>query len=123
MVVSKMKYAGVLVVMMGITVVLLAGLACGNRTMDFAVTSSTVFDHNHGVIVSGDDLDGPPVQNTLTTTLDGAEPHTHTITLTRQDYEAIENGQEVTVVSSIDGNIRILGDVHRHVFVISPLAD
>jgi len=123
MVVSKMKYAGVLVAMMGITVALLAGLACGNRTTDFTVTSSAVFDHSHRVIVSGDDLDGPPVQNTLITTRDGAEPHMHTITLTRQDYEAIENGQEVTVLSSIDGNIRILSDVHRHVFAIKAPAD
>ena len=53
--VSKMKYAGILVVMMGIAVALLAGLACGNRTADFTVTSSTVFNHSHSVIVSGDD--------------------------------------------------------------------
>ncbi len=116
--VSKMKYAGVLIVMMGVTVTLLAGLACGTGTTDFTVTSSTDLNHSHRVIISGDDLDDPPVQKTLTTTRDGGVPHTHTITLTKQEYEAIKKGQEIAVVSSAfpDNN-------HTHTFDIQAPAD
>ena len=114
--VSKTKYLVVLIVMLAVTVTMLTGLACGNGTTDFTATSSTDFGHSHRVTIAADDLDDPPAQRTLTTTRDGAVPHTHAITLTKQHYEALENGQDVTVVSSVDGN-------HSHTFVIKAPAD
>lgn len=100
----------------GLIVALLAfgGLACSKSPAtgqeDITATSSSDVGHSHDVTISGADIENPPaVDDTIDTTYSGG--HKHTITLTRQDYESIKNGGEVTVNSSSYGE-------HTHTFVI-----
>ena len=86
-------------------------LACAAATADFTVTSSTDANHNHHVVISGKDVDSPPTAD-KTITSDGTS-HTHTIVLTKQNFEAIKAGQEVTVTSSSSGT-----PAHSHTFKI-----
>lgn len=91
----------------------LVGLGCSKKsasTGDITVTSSVNAGHTHDVTISGTDINNPPAAGkTIDTTYSGG--HRHTITLTTQDYESIQSGNEVTVESSsVSG--------HTHTFVI-----
>jgi hypothetical protein len=91
----------------------LVSLACSKKsatTGDITVTSSVNAGHTHQVTISGTDINNPPAADkTIDTTYSAG--HFHTIILTTQDYESIQSGNEVTVVSSsVSG--------HTHTFVI-----
>ena len=106
-----MKVARVLII--AVFLVTLFGMVSGctgSGTPNFTVTSSVDNNHSHNAVISGADVDNPPAQKTITS--DGAN-HTHTITLTKQNYEAIKQGQEVTVTSSSNG-----ATPHTHTFTI-----
>jgi len=87
--------------------------ACSKKSAsagDITVTSSVNAGHTHQVTISGTDINNPPAADkTIDTTYSAG--HFHTIILTTQDYESIQSGNEVTVVSSsVSG--------HTHTFVI-----
>ncbi|GEM_PF-3449724 len=79
-------------------------------TPDFAVTSSVDFNHSHKVTILGADVDKPPSEKTYTS--DGPT-HQHSIKLTKQDFETIKKGGEVSKVSDATGTTP-----HTHTFVI-----
>ncbi|MBI4334297.1 MAG: hypothetical protein HY673_23835 [Chloroflexi bacterium] len=103
--------AGLVVVAAGAAATsVLAACAPAPPTADIRVTSSTDFNHSHNVTVPGADVDSAPSQKTYTS--DGAS-HTHDITLTRANFEAIKKGETVTVTSTATG-----ANQHTHTFAI-----
>ena len=89
--------------------------ATSGTTSDIMVTSSATPGHSHQVTISGADIDNPPTGGktiATTTYVDSYyNSHSHTITLTQQDYQPIKNGGTVTVATSeVNG--------HTHTFTI-----
>jgi hypothetical protein len=106
-----MKYSKRFFALAIVMTMVIIGFGCAAAgTPDFTITSSIDANHSHKVVVSGADVDNPPITKTITS--DGAN-HTHTITLSKQDYEAIKKGQEITLTSSSDGSVP-----HTHTFKI-----
>lgn len=83
-------------------------------TADFTVTSSTEFNHSHKITVLGADVDRPPTEKAITS--DGAT-HSHAVTLTRANFQALKKGQEITLTSNQAGTTP-----HSHTFVIKVAA-
>ncbi len=82
-------------------VLMLGSFACSSAILDFTVKSSVDFNHSHDVTIKGADVDNPPANPvTITSTATGGTPHTHTITLSKADYQSIKDGKTVSVVSS-----------------------
>ncbi|MDP3878732.1 MAG: hypothetical protein Q8Q07_00290 [Dehalococcoidales bacterium] len=89
----------------------LVGLSgCAKPTADIPVTSSTDFNHAHGVTIPGADIDSAPDSKTYTS--DGPT-HQHDITLVKADFQAIKQGQAVTKTSTAVGTTP-----HTHTFTI-----
>jgi hypothetical protein len=111
----KTAIALVLVVIMAGTLVGMTFAAAGctkkAATGDFSVTSSTDSGHSHAATVLGKDVDTPPAQAVYTSTVVGG--HSHQITLTKANLDAIRNGQSVSVVSTPAGS-----NGHTHTWVI-----
>jgi hypothetical protein len=109
---SRKLLIGLLVLGVMLAVLLSAGvLSCGKSTSpgDITVTSSVSAGHSHQITISGADINNPSTQKTISTTY--VNFHTHTITLTQQDYQTIKNGGTVTVTTSeVNG--------HTHTFTI-----
>ena len=110
---SRKLLIGLLVLGVMLAVLLSAGvLSCGKSASpgDITVTSSVSAGHSHQVTISGADINNPPTGGkTISTTY--VNSHTHTITLTQQDYQTIKNGGTVTVTTSeVNG--------HTHTFTI-----
>ncbi|HEX7476012.1 MAG TPA: hypothetical protein VF318_08620 [Dehalococcoidales bacterium] len=107
-----MKYTKLLmaVALAAALIVVSVGCSKSSATVDFRVTSSVTANHTHNVTISGTDVDNPPASKTITT--DGTS-HTHTITLTQQDYQSLKNGQAITVTTSASGT-----PPHTHTFTI-----
>ncbi len=72
-------------------------------------TSSLNSGHTHVVLIACNDIINAPAGRTYTS--DGTS-HTHTATLNAGDFEAIRNGQTVTVQSSNDAG-------HAHSWALS----
>ncbi len=85
-------------------------------TADIVVTSTVSLNHTHQIRVKGSDVDTPPVADkTIDTTTYGTAGyggHSHTVTLTPQDYQTIQGGGQVTVTTSVV-------ESHTHDFTIS----
>jgi hypothetical protein len=69
----------------------------GLQPGDIVVTSSVAEGHTHQVIIKYYDIESPPISDKFTTTEAGQGPHTHTVTLTKPDFEAIAAGKTVKV--------------------------
>ncbi len=111
---SRKSLIGLLV--LGVVALLFSGvLSCGKSTSpgDITVTSSVssvTGDHSHQVTISGSDIDNPPAGGrTITTTY--VNYHSHTITLTQQDFQTIKDGGTVNVTTSEASG-------HTHTFTI-----
>lgn len=102
--------AGLGILIVGTAGRALLGCAPAAPSADIAVTSSVDFNHSHKVTIPGADIDSAPSQKTYTS--DGAS-HTHDITLTSQQFEAIKKGESVTVTSTATG-----ATPHTHTFTI-----
>lgn len=93
---------------------LMAGIGCSNSS-DLTFTSTQVQDHTHRVTISGDDISSdntsnvPTTSKTLETTESGSPAHSHTITLTPDNYRALSQGREVLALTSLEEN-------HAHIF-------
>ena len=89
--------------------------ATSGATGDITVTSSVTLGHTHQVTISGADIDNPPVggRTITTTTYTDAyyNSHSHTITLTQQDFQTIKDGGTVTVTTNVVND-------HTHTFTI-----
>jgi hypothetical protein len=65
--------------------------------------------HIHQVTILGADLDSPPSQKVVTTTL--VFTHTHDVTMTKADFESLKNGQTFTKTCTSTGT-----PLHSHSF-------
>ncbi len=99
-----------LVAVQGAGAILTSLYGCAAPTADITVTSSVDFNHSHKVTIPGADVDRPPAEKKYTS--DGAT-HTHSIILTKSQFETIKKGGEVSVVSDATGTTP-----HTHTFVI-----
>jgi hypothetical protein len=85
----------------------------GLQPGDIVVTSSVSEGHTHQVTIKYYDIESPPISDKFTTTEAGVGPHTHTVTLTKPDFEAIAAGKTVKVTSSVSMEYN-----HTHTFTI-----
>ena len=77
-------------------------------TNSFTVTSSNNAGHTHNITILRDDVDTPPGSGkTITST----GSHTHTIMLSKSDFESLASGQTVIKTTSNSGG-------HTHTFSI-----
>ena len=106
------KFFRIFLVLM-VTVAIIAAPGCGSSASgDLTVTSSVVGGHSHQITIAGTDIRTPPPgQKVIISTAVGTPSHTHTVTLTTQDYTDIGNGLPVTKTSSTDAG-------HSHDFSI-----
>src|SRR5690242_3942118 len=70
-------------------------------TGDFTVTSTVAFGHTHDITVKAADL-AAGLKVTYTSTVAGATPHTHTVTLTPAVITDINGGKSDTVNNDPD---------------------
>jgi hypothetical protein len=80
---------------------------------DLVVTSTVNEGHTHDVAIKSYDITDPPVSDKFTTTKAGVGLHTHTVTMTQPEFQAIKDGKEVTVSTSV-----VMDYNHTHKFVI-----
>lgn len=83
-----------------------------NGTESFSVTSSNGTGHTHKITILLADVTTPP-EGGKTITSSGS--HTHTVTLSKSDFESLASGQEITKTSSNSNG-------HTHTFSIKVLA-
>jgi hypothetical protein len=102
-------------IIISITVLFLMGaFAClpAATGSDFTITSSVNYNHSHDITIKGANIDNPPsAPIIITSTNTGNPPHTHTVTLSKADYQSLKDGKTVTVECSSAGN-------HTHTFNI-----
>jgi hypothetical protein len=81
----------------------------GTGDIDFTVTSSVSNQHSHTIQILYDDIEMPSTtNNTLTSSL---TDHTHQITITTTDYQALKDGATVVKTSTTKSG-------HTHTFSI-----
>ena len=85
------------------------GNGTGNEDIDFRVSSSVNRGHSHTVDILFEDVEGPSAINkTLTSS---STDHTHRITLSTSDYQALKDGETIVKTSTTGGG-------HTHTFSI-----
>ena len=81
-----------------------------------ASTSTVTLGHNHEVCVAASDLTSPPAAGmTYTTTPASTDGHTHSVSLSQAQLQAIQAGQSVMVLTSST-------ESHTHSFAIVRMA-
>ena len=96
-------------VAIGIVALLLTNATACGGTEDFTVTSQVAANHTHEITIWGTNVDWPPAEGRVVTTT----PYGHEVQLTKQDFQALKKGQQITVTSSADPS-----DNHTHDFII-----
>jgi hypothetical protein len=88
----------------------------GSGGCDGSTTTSTVVSgHTHTVCVPTSDFNSPPASGiTLTSSTNGAAPHTHTVTLSANALGFVASGRSLTVTSSSSSG-------HTHDFTITKM--
>lgn len=86
---------------------------------DIRVVSSINENHSHSVIIKWQDIVDANKSVTYTTTENGTPSHSHTLTLTAQNFEDIKLGKTITVTCDPPKPdvITVVSD-HVHQFVI-----
>lgn len=109
--VKKMSLIALMsLVLFGVFVV--GSISCAAPSSDLTITSSTDSNHSHQVTIKGADIDNP-LDKTYTSTATGATPHTHTVTITKAQFQDTKQGKEVIITSSPAG-----ANNHTHTFTI-----
>lgn len=75
----------------------------------FNVTSSVNSDHSHTIEILYDDIENPSTSNNSLTS--SSTNHTHQITVSTTDYQALKDGGTIVKTSTRDGG-------HSHTFSI-----
>ncbi|MEE9571733.1 MAG: hypothetical protein V3W20_01640 [Candidatus Neomarinimicrobiota bacterium] len=85
------------------------GNGTGNEDIDFSITSSVNGGHSHSVKILYNDVEMPSATNkTLTSSSTG---HTHQITLSTANYQALSIGETIVKTSTTNGG-------HSHTFSV-----
>ncbi|MFC2051892.1 hypothetical protein ACFLT4_04105 [Chloroflexota bacterium] len=93
----------------GIFALLVANATACAVTTDFEVISEVTAGHTHEITIWGTDIDRPPAEGRDK----DSSPWEHKVHLTKQDFQALKEGRQITVTSNPAES-----DGHTHIFII-----